>query len=745
MALLIQFKHKCKITVLAICIILFSLSSVVVAQDFNAPEDGPVKIEADTLSYDNEKDVYSAKGNVIIHYGDGVLTSDAAEYDRKNKLATAEGNAVLKMAQDSLAGDKIVVNVEDKTGVAYNSKVFYARNHFYIKGDRIEKTGENSYYIENPLATTCDGDNPDWQLAGSKMKVTLEGYGWVNSARFLTKGFPVLYSPMVAFPAKTKRQSGFLLPYLAYSRDKHGIDIEIPFFWAINPQMDATLYTRYMEKRGLKQGVEFRYFAGTKSFGTIYLDYLEDNKSVNDTFGKNQHRDWQGMHRRWSYYINHQTTIDPQFYFRADLRRVSDSWYFRDFNSHNYYLTNYAATENDPFRKVPFQANESLPFLESSVRLFKGWNNYNIMARISSVDNFTTANNEGTLQRYPEIIFTGIKQRVFSTPLYLEFEGNYDYFYRGQGQKGHYLDFAPTLSMPFAVSKYAKIVPQIKLRELYWNRDDSRADSENRNGNRTIYNAGVSASSRISRVFNVNIQNWEKLRHEIKPEVFYSYIPEIRQHNLPDYLPRSYTLLDSFLPNDIFYTNALQQQNAVAWALTNTLAARIKSTNGERSYLELLRFKLFQVYDINEYRRDVSGSATENRPLSDLGMELNFAPHPYVSFSARNRYSPYNGWKQMNYDLSLRDWRGDRLIFGYRYTLDSIEEVNADLRAVITDNLTGRLVLRLDRFNNRTVETTVGLFYSKQCWGVGVDYTRSYNDDTVMLKISLAGLGMLGI
>ncbi len=30
------------------------------------------------------------------------------------------------MAQDSLAGDKIVVNVEDKTGVAYNSKVFYA-------------------------------------------------------------------------------------------------------------------------------------------------------------------------------------------------------------------------------------------------------------------------------------------------------------------------------------------------------------------------------------------------------------------------------------------------------------------------------------------------------------------------------------------------------------------------------------------------------------------------------------------
>lgn len=741
---MIKFKYNFEIVIPVIFILLFLCCSVM-AQDIKVPDDAPVKIEADSLSYDSERDVYSAKGNVVIHYGDGVLTSATAEYDRKNKLATAEGDALLKMAEDSLQGDKIVVNVEDKTGVAYNSKVFYARNHFYIKGDKIEKTGENTYYIEKPLATTCDGDDPDWQLAGSKMKVTMEGYGWVNNARMLTKGLPVLYSPIIAFPAKTKRQSGFLMPYLAYSRDKHGIDVEVPFFWAINPQMDATLYTRYMEKRGLKQGAEFRYFVGSKSFGTIYGDYMEDNKDVNETFSITQSRDWQDMHRRWSYYINHQTNFDPEFYVRADLRRVSDSWYFRDFNSHNYYLTNYAATEKDPFQKVPFVGNESLPFLESSVRLFKGWNNYNLMARISSLDNFAVVNNDSTLQKYPEIIFTGIKQQVFSTPAYLEFEGNYDYFYRREGQKGHYLDFAPTLSLPFNVSKYAKITPQVKVREIYWNRDDKDADSENRSGDRTIYNAGLSASSRLSRVFNVNIQNWDKVRHEIKPEFFYSYIPEIRQNNLPDYLPRNYTLLDSFLPNDILNANTLQQQNAVAWAITNTLTARVKSANGERSYLEILRLKLFQVYDINEAKKDMAGFTGDRHPMSDLGMELNFQPHPYVSFAARNRYSPYSGWKEMNYDLNLRDWRGDSLTFGYRYTLNSIEEINVDLRAVITERLTGKFILRLDQFNNQTVEGTVGLLYSTQCWGVGVDYTKTHDDENIMLKISLAGLGMFGI
>jgi Organic solvent tolerance protein OstA len=101
------------------------------------------------------------------------------------------------------------------------------------------------------VATTCDGENPDWEIAGSSMKVTLEGYGLMKHARLRAKNVPVIYSPVVAFPAKTKRQTGFLLPYLAYSKDKDGIDIEVPFFWSINPQMDATFYSRYMGKKRL--------------------------------------------------------------------------------------------------------------------------------------------------------------------------------------------------------------------------------------------------------------------------------------------------------------------------------------------------------------------------------------------------------------------------------------------------------------------------------------------------------------
>jgi len=704
----------------------------------------PVQIEADSMAYDNNRDVYVASGNVVIIYGAGKLTADRAEYDRKNNLAAAEGQAFLQMDRDSLQGDKIVVNVENKTGVAYHSKAFYDRNHFYVRGDRIEKTGENTYFIENPVATTCDGDRPAWEIAGSSMKVTLEGYGVMKNGRMMAKGLPVFYAPFIPFPAKTKRQSGFLLPYLSYSQDKDGLDVEVPFFWAISPQMDATFYSRYLEKRGFKEGMELRYYAGEKSFGTFYGDYMEDNKRVTEQSNTGMNRDWQEMHRRWSYYLNHQTNFDSRFYLRTDLRRVSDAWYFRDFNAHNYYSTHYSASEEDPFKKVPFQGNESMPYLESSVRLFKGWDNYSLMARIRSTDDFAAANNDRTLQQYPEILVNGIRQPLFSTPAYIEFEGAYDYFYRGEGQKGHYAEMMPTLSLPFRFSRYVKVTPQLSVREVFWSRDDDQATSGNRSGDRTVFNAGLSISSRISRVFPVHFQNWEKIRHEIKPEIFYSYIPSVLQDNLPDYLPWGNSFLASSLSANMGNAGILASQNAAAWALTNTLTARLKSKDGGSHYLEWLRLKLFQVYDISEARKDLTGVAGERRPLSDIGMELDFRPHSYVAFAARNKYSIYGGWQEMNYDLGLSDWRGDRLNFGYRYTLDAIEELNVDLKAVVTRHLSGRLVHRFDQLNNQTVESTVGLMYMAQCWGVGVDYTKTHDDERVMLKFSLAGLGAMG-
>jgi LPS-assembly protein len=706
-----------------IIFIFFSASLFAAETDKNK---GPINIEAESMSYDNNSDVYQARGAVVITYNGGVLTADAVELDNKNNIATASGNARLKMGDDSLAGDKIIFNISSKTGVVYQGRAFYARNHFYIRGDKIEKTGELTYRIEKPVATTCDGDKPAWEITGSEMNVTIEGYGLMKDAKLTAGDVPVFYSPFLPFPAKTKRQSGFLFPYLAYSRDKNGIDIEVPYFWAISETMDATFYQRFMEKRGFKEGVEFRYYAGANSFGTFYGDYMEDTKQIQETVGSNS-RDWQDMHKRWSFYLNHQTNFDPQSYIRADLRRVSDNWYFRDFSAANYYRDHYAPNDQDPFRKISFTGDESLRSLESTVRLYKGWSNYSLGVLASSTDDFAAANNNLTLQRYPEVTFTGIRQPLLKTPLFYELSAVYDYFYRGEGQKGHFFDFAPTISLPINISHYAKVTPQIMIRETYWNRDDNDARGDYKEGSRTLYTASLSVSSQMSRIFDVQGKSWDKIRHEIKPEITYSYIPNIGQDKIPDYIP------------------AVIEQNGITWSLTNTFTAKIKDATGAFSYLEFLRIKLFQTYDINEARKGMEGTTAERRPLSDIWLETDLKPHKYFSFSARNQYNVYTGWKVTNYDLNISDWRNDNLTIGYRYTLDSIEEINLSLKAVINKYLDSMLIVRRDQLNSKTIESTVGLLYHHQCWAVGFDFTQTDTDTRYVLKLSLTGLGKWGL
>ena len=51
-----------------------------------------------------------------------------------------------------------------------------------------------------------------------------------------------------------------------------------------------------MDKRGFKEGVEFRYFISSNSFGTFYGDFMNDAWRVNETVG-NVSRDWQSDHK----------------------------------------------------------------------------------------------------------------------------------------------------------------------------------------------------------------------------------------------------------------------------------------------------------------------------------------------------------------------------------------------------------------------------------------------------------------
>jgi LPS-assembly protein len=722
-----------------ICQLIVVLLITVLTSFARAAENLPLSIQADMIHYDKTLDLYHAQGNVSLSYEDALLSADDVELDSTNHTASARGNAFLQVGDDTLRGEKIIFNMQDKTGAAHQADAFYARNHFYIRGDKIEKTGDNTYFIQKPSATTCNHACPDWSIAGSEMKVTIEGYGLMKDAKFLTKGFPVFYIPYLPFPAKTKRQTGLILPYLSYSRDRDGVDIEIPFFWAVSDQMDATFYQRYMGKRGFKEGAELRYYWGDHSRGTLYGDFMEDKLHVTETDDAAISRDWSGTHRRWSYYLHHQTNVGSQFYVRTDLKKVSDPWYFKDFRAHNFYLTNYDDSAEDVFKNVAFQGDASLRYLISSVRLNKSWAHYNLTGLLNYTEDFATAHNAQTLQNFPAIVLTGVKQPLFRTPFYYELTGSYDYLARDKGETGHFVDVAPAISLPADVYGYFKLTPQITFKETFWSRDDHQSDLRAKTDDRTVFNASVSFSSQLSRVFDVNVNHWEKIRHEIKPELIYSYVPDVSADDVPDYyLPVASPFI---LPMATLPGNPLEKQNAVGWSLTNTLTARVKDADGAHSYLEFLRLKLFQSYDIDEAKRDVTENDVRRKPFSDLGLECDLSPNRYLSFKARSRYNFYDSWRQNTLDLRFKDGRGDALAVGYRHTADFLEEIHFGLKAVMNRHIDCALVSKYDLENSRRIENSLGFTYHRQCWSLGLELTETDQDVRFMLRLSLAGLG----
>jgi LPS-assembly protein len=688
---------------------------------------GPVNLEADRLTYDSDKDSYTATGEVAITFEGGYLKADAVEYNATTGDAAAEGNVLIMHNKDLLHGDSGHFNITSKTGTVDNGRLFFERNHFYLTGSKIQKTGDESYFIRDATASTCDGDLPDWRFTGRELNVTVDGYGTVKHGTFQVKNWPVLYLPYFIFPAKTTRQSGLLYPRIGYSSDKHGLDVGIPFYWAISDNADATFYQRYMEKRGFQEGVEFRYCLNDNSFGTFYGEFLNDSRDQGISDDDALEREWTDSQHRWSYYLNHETTFSPGFYFRTDIVKVSDVWYFRDFDDYNYYLEHYDEEGTKRFKKVSFMADKSITSLDSTARLVKNWDMYNVTTLFQYTDNFQSYSNDSTLQKYPELTITGVTQPIAGTPFNYSLTSQYDYYYRTEGYRGHYFDIHPIVSLPLRYRDYFRITPQVGVRETLWDSAHSDGSLPGKRGYRELYDLGATASTEVHRIFNVGGKSLQMIRHGIQPEITYTYIPYVYQDDRADYV------------------DAVTEQNTITYSLTNTLIARLADEEGNRSYREFLRLKLSQEYDLKEARRSTTAGTGDRRPFSPVDMELNVDPFRYLSFYADTSFDVNSGeWKETNYDATVSDWRGDSLSVEYRYTQDTLEEINLYLEARITDALRLNYKLRKNKLDNKVLETLYGIDYTSQCWAVQLTYTDTPDDRKFMIIMSLYGLGKIG-
>lgn len=718
------------------------------SQLFKDDKNVPWHIVADEITYDDKMKVYTGTGQVVITKKNKNLSADYVLFDQSTMEVSADGHVVMTVGENILTGSRMEMNLDAETGTVYDGTIFLQENHFYIKGDKIQKVGEDSYTADKASVSSCDGDQPAWKITGRNLKITVEGYGVVKHAALWAKKVPVLYTPYLVFPAKLKRQSGLLAPQFGYDDRKGAVYLQ-PLYWAINESSDATFYSHFMSQRGEKLGAEYRYVLDEQSKGTLMFDFLDDRKVDDGSPGSDQWGfDGDDVLRpnsdRYWFRAKHDQALPSGFLARLDIDYVSDQDYLREFQ----YGYNGFDETRAYFNKV---FGRELDEYDNPVRLNRlnvnrNWSLYSLNAELRWYDdviNRRQSETDDTLQQLPAITFDGAKQKILTSPFYFDLKSEYTYFYSEDALRGHRGDVYPRLYLPYRFRNYFSFEPSVGVRETVWHFDkDEDGPSDKSTLNRNMYDVKVDLSSEIYHIFNLNGEGVQRIKHTVMPQIIYDYIPEKDQSEFP--------LFDSL--------DRIERKNIVTYSLTNTLTSKSgtptenratpptdKLVNDDRyeplthTYNQFCWFKLEQSYDIDKANED------DPEPFSPINIRLQIFPRKYFAIDADADWSHYDSaFRSRNIALTLWDPRGDKLFVSHRYKIDASESVYTDLRLKISDSLSVVAEYERDIFNGNNLKSGLGFLYETQCWSLYTKYLKEGDDQKIGFMIELRGIGGVG-
>ena len=677
-------------------IILTLLPSTLLAR-FSGAKNAPIKIQADQLTYNRTKDTYTALGHVVIRSKGTTLLADKVVLNNATKDVTATGHVKLLDGQDVLTCSHLRLNLITRLGTIYNGTLKTKKGNYRITGGRADRLGPERYRIYNGTFTTCNAKKPAWQFKADRMDVTVEGFAVARGAKFYAGGIPILYSPYLIYPTKRKRQTGFLFPVVGGS-SKYGPMISESFFWAISEDKDATFTESYLGDRGLKHGLEFRYARTSNSKGQLNLYYIDDN----EYHGK-----------RWAAIYRHDELFNNGFYTKADINKVSDNDYLIDFS------------DDIPGKSATDARRDNL--LKSKVSFGKNWNKYSFNGEFSYYDDLTKNNNDYTTQRYPYLNLTASEQPLFHTPLNYAFNGTYAYYYKKKAERLQYSDLYPKLAYPLELFKVLELKPKAGFRETMVWPSNVKGGKPDDFESRGIPDFSIDAYTVVQRIFKTS--GTKAYKHTIKPEITYEYIPDISQP-------------------DLYWLSPIEKKSLMTYGLTSFLIEKKFTANGESSYRDFMRFKIFQEYDFE----------AKSHEFSSISAQLDLWPTERIYSKTVTTFDHESGdFTKLYETLSVSDKRGDNFSLNYNYDkaetgYESTKQLDANLWLKLTDTLNLLYSTKYDFEVSDFLESTYGLVYHPQCWRLDFqvhDIKRSEDgtipsETQIRVMLTLEGLGTFG-
>jgi LPS-assembly protein len=227
--------------------------------------DGQMLVQATEVDYDYNNSRVSAVGNVQMFYNGTSVEADKVIYDQKTKRLHAEGNIRMTDADGRITYANVMDLSDDYRDGFVDSLRVDTADQTRMAATRADRSSGNYTVFENGVYTACapckdDPKKPPlWQVKGARIiHDQTEKMLYFENAQLEFFGVPMAYLPFFSTPDPTvKRKTGFLMPAFT-SYTAFGYGVEVPFYWAIAPDYDATFSPRFTTKQGVLLQAEFR-------------------------------------------------------------------------------------------------------------------------------------------------------------------------------------------------------------------------------------------------------------------------------------------------------------------------------------------------------------------------------------------------------------------------------------------------------------------------------------------------------
>lgn len=478
-----------------------------------------------------------AEGDVIIERNDQTLNADWVDYDQQADVVRAGDSFTLTRGDgQTVRGKELHYDLSRESGRAADAQFAVEHESRRLQGvsAEMEMQDKNHYAMRGVKFNTCNPGDRSWYIQAAELKADREsGIGTARHARLVFGGVPVLYTPWADFPLNGNRKSGLLVPTIKIGSD--GTELELPYYFNLAPNYDATLAPGIITARGATLGGEFRYLQDKYS-GSLKAKYLPHDR-------RSRHR------HRYEAEFAHLHRFNTDLSGGIDYRQVSDDDYYRDFYGRNEIAEN-------------VHLNRSA-WLDYRRDLF----GQPVQMRLSVQRYQTLSDAQGRKQRPYAILprFSAAWQKNFGLGQF-NIDTQFTRFEHSELQSGSRLVIYPSWQWDFS-RPWGYVRPKIGVHATrYWLK--GKDGYESRTLSRVLPLTNVDAGLAFERQTTLFGRSYLQT---LEPRAFYNYIPAKSQNDLPNFD----TSLNGFSYAQLFRENIYSGQDRIN--ASNSLSVGLQS------------------------------------------------------------------------------------------------------------------------------------------------------------------------